>query len=91
MRPNLEGAAASVHRTPHSLLTCLLSEMLRLEEMKPQIPVGLHPQIPLTDCRKDGGLRDGVGGEVMELHLVVVWERPHELARRHPEPSHGRQ
>jgi hypothetical protein len=61
-----------MHHAPHSSLACLLGEMLRLEEMKPQVPVRLHPQIPLADRREDGSLRDGVGGEVMKLHLVVV-------------------
>jgi hypothetical protein len=60
--------------------------MLCLEKVEPQIPVGLHPQVPLADCHKNGGLRDGVGGEMMELHLVVVKKLPHKLARRHPEP-----
>jgi hypothetical protein len=75
-----------VHCTPHSLLARLLDKVLHLEEVEPQISVGLHPQVPLADCHKDGGLRDGVRGKVMELYLVVMQELPHEPARWHPEP-----
>jgi hypothetical protein len=53
--PNLESAAPRMHRAPHSSLARLL------EEVEPQIPVWLHPQVPLADRRKDGILRDGVG------------------------------
>jgi hypothetical protein len=60
--------------------------MLRLEKVEPQVPVGLHPQVPLADRRKDGGLRDGVRGKMMELHLVVVKKHPYKPARRHPKP-----
>jgi hypothetical protein len=61
-----------VHHPPYSLLVRLLSEVLRLEEVEPQLLVGLHTQVPLADGSKNGGLRDGVGGEVMELHPIVV-------------------
>jgi hypothetical protein len=54
--PNLKGAAPSMHRTPHSPLTRLLGKMLCLEKVEPQVPVGFHPQVPLADRRKDGGL-----------------------------------
>jgi hypothetical protein len=75
-----------MHRPPYSLLVCLLGEVLRLEEVKPQLLVGIHTQVPLANGRKNGGLRDRVGGKVMELHPIVVQDRPHEPARRHPEP-----
>jgi hypothetical protein len=54
--------------------------------MGPQVPVRVNPQKPLANRRENGRLRDGVGVEVMQLHPVVVRERPHETARRHPEP-----
>jgi hypothetical protein len=41
---------------------------------------------PLTNRRKDGRLRNRVGVEVMQLHPVVVQERPHEAARSHSKP-----
>ena len=56
--------------------------MPRLEEVEPQLPMGSNPQIPLADSDEDGRLRDGIGVEVVELHAVVVWERPYELVRR---------
>jgi hypothetical protein len=49
--------------------------------------MGIDPEVPLADRRIDRRLRDGVGIEVMQLHPVVVRERPHEAARRHPEPT----
>jgi hypothetical protein len=61
-------------------------EELRGEEMGPQVPVGVNPQKPLTNRHENGRLRDGVGVEVVKLHPIVVRERPHEAARRHPKP-----
>jgi hypothetical protein len=54
--PHLEGAAFGVHRPPYSPLTRLLGEVLRLKEVEPQLPVGLHTQVPLADGRKNGDL-----------------------------------
>jgi hypothetical protein len=56
------------------------------EEMGPQVPVGVNPQKPLANRHENGRLRDGVGVEVVKLHPVVMRERPHEVARRHPKP-----
>lgn len=61
-----------------------LGEVLRIEEMKPEVPVGLDPQIPLADGGKDCRLRDGVRGEMVQLYPVMVGEPTHEAARRHP-------
>jgi hypothetical protein len=84
-RPLLDGAASSVHRPLYSPLAHLLSEVLRLEEVEPELLVGLDPQVPLANGRENYGLQDGVGGEMMELHLVMR-DGPHELAWRCPEP-----
>jgi hypothetical protein len=54
--------------------------------MGPQVPVRFNPQKPLANRRENCRLRDGVGVEVIQLHPVVVRERPHEAARRHPKP-----
>jgi hypothetical protein len=54
--------------------------------MGPQIPVGVNPQKTLANRRKDGRLRNRVGVEVMQLHPIVVQERPHEAARWHSKP-----
>jgi hypothetical protein len=45
-----------MHRPPHSSLARLLGEMLRLEEVEPQLLMGLDPQVSLIDSRKNGGL-----------------------------------
>jgi hypothetical protein len=85
-RPQLEGATASPHRHTDLLHVRRRDKELRGEEMGPQIPVGVNPQKPLANRHKNGRLRDGVGVEVVKLHPVVVRERPHEAARRHPKP-----
>jgi hypothetical protein len=85
-RPQLEGAAASPHRHTDLLHVCRHIRELRGEEMGPQVPVGVNPQKPLANRCENGRLRDGVGVEVVKLHPVVVRERPHEAARRHPKP-----
>jgi hypothetical protein len=53
-----------------------------MEEVDPEIPVHWDPQEPLTDGDKGGHLRYGIGGEVVELHPVVVAQPPHEAARQ---------
>jgi hypothetical protein len=54
--------------------------------MGPQVPVRVNPQKPLANRHENGRLRNGVGVEVMQLHAIVVQERPHEAARRHSKP-----
>jgi hypothetical protein len=54
--------------------------------MGPQVLVRVNPQKPLTNRHENSRLRDGVGVEVMQLHPVVMRERPHEAAHRHPKP-----
>jgi hypothetical protein len=48
--------------------------------------VRVDPQKTLANRREDGRLRDRVGVEVMQLHPIVVQERPHEAARWHYKP-----
>jgi len=50
--------------------------------VEPQLPVGHHPQITFTHSGKDRSDGAGIWGEVLELHPVMVAERPHEAARR---------
>jgi hypothetical protein len=54
--------------------------------MGPQVPVRVNPQKNLANRREDGRLRDRVGVEVIQLHPLVVQERPHEVARWHSKP-----
>jgi hypothetical protein len=42
--------------------------------------VRLYPQVALTDGDEDRRLRDGIGGEVVQLHLVMTAERAEESA-----------
>jgi predicted nuclease with RNAse H fold len=84
--PQLEGAATGPHRHTDLLRIRRQGEELRGEEVGPQIPVNFDPQKTLTNRREDGRLRNGVGVEVVELHPVVVQERPHKAARWHSEP-----
>jgi hypothetical protein len=85
-RPQLEGAAASPHHHTNLLHVRRHDGELRGEEMGPQVSVGVNPPKPLANRRENGRLHDGVGVEVVKLHPVVVRERPHEAARRHPKP-----
>ena len=78
----MESAAAGPHHLPHARRARRLSGMTRLEEVEPHLPVGCNAQIPLTDGDEDGRLCNGVRVEVVELHTVVVRERPYELIRR---------
>jgi hypothetical protein len=78
---HLESAATSPHCLPRARSARRLGGMPRPEEMEPQLPMGSNPQIPLVDGDEDGRLCDGIGVEIVELHTVVVWERPHEPVR----------
>jgi hypothetical protein len=83
--PQQESAAAGPHRCTDPPLPRRQGERLGEEEMGPQIPMGSDPQIPFTHRYEDGGLRDGIGGEVVQLHPIVEQDRPHEAASRHAE------
>jgi hypothetical protein len=48
---------------------------------------GSIPKKPSQTAREDGRLRNGVGVEVVQLHPVVIQERPHKTACWHSEPS----
>jgi hypothetical protein len=85
--PQLEDAATSPHRHANPLFPHRQSKILRGEETGPQIPVGVNPQKAFTNRREDGRLCDGVGVEIVQLHPVVMQERPHETACWHSEPS----
>jgi hypothetical protein len=54
--------------------------------MGPQIPVGVNPQKAFANHREDGRLHNGVGVEVVQLHPLVMQERPHETTCWHSEP-----
>jgi hypothetical protein len=53
--------------------------------MSPQVPVGVDPQVSFAHRYEDGSLRDGVGAEVVQLHPIVMQDRPHEASCRHTE------
>ena len=84
---HMESAAAGPHRLPCARCTRQLGGVPRPEEVEPQLPMGSNPQIPLIDSDEDGRLRDGIGVEVVELHTVVVRERPHEPIHRDTEAA----
>ena len=74
--------APSPYRFSHTCGSSGGVEELAPVQMEPQIPMGHHPQIALTHCGKDHHGGDGVRREVLELHPIVVAERPHETAQR---------
>jgi hypothetical protein len=53
--------------------------------MSPQVLVGVDPQVSFAHRYEDGGLRDGVGAKVVQLHPVVMQDRPHEAACQNTE------
>ena len=82
---HLESAASGPHHLPRTRRVRRLGGMPRSEEMEPQLPMGGDPQIPLADGDEDGRLRDAVRVEVVELHAIVMRERPHESVRQQDE------
>jgi hypothetical protein len=84
--PQLEGAATGSHCHTDLLRLRRRGEELHGKEMGPQVPVRVNPQKTLANRHEDGRLHDRVGVEVMQLHPVVVQERPHEAARWHSKP-----
>ena len=57
-----------------------------LEKVKPEVPVGRNPQEPLAHRGKDGRLHHRVGVEVVQLHLIIMQDRPDKTADRSSEP-----
>jgi hypothetical protein len=45
--------------------------VLRLEEVEPEVPMGRDAQVPFAHGGEDGRLHDGVGVEIVELHLIL--------------------
>jgi hypothetical protein len=84
--PQLEDTATSPHCRADPSLPRRQGKKLRREEMSPQVPVRVNPQVSFTNCHEDGGLRDRVGTEVVQLHPIDVQNRPHKTACRHSEP-----
>jgi hypothetical protein len=84
--PQLEDAATGPHRHADPSFPRRRGKKLRGEEMGPQVPVRVNPQVAFTNRREDGGLRDGVGTEVVQLHPLDVQNHPHKTACRHSEP-----
>ena len=72
--------AAGPHWLPHPCGSTRGTEELALIQMKPQIPVRHHPQVAFTHHDKNRRGGDGVQRKMLELHTVVVAERPHEAA-----------
>jgi hypothetical protein len=85
-RPQLKGAATGPHCHTDLLCLCCQGKELHSEEMEPQIQVGVNPQKTLANRREDGRLHNRVGVEVVQLHPIIVQERPHEAARWHAKP-----
>jgi hypothetical protein len=48
--------------------------------------VRVNPQVSFANCCEDGGLRDGVRAEVVQLHPIDMQNHPHKTACRHSEP-----
>ena len=77
--------AAGPHWLPHPCGSTRGVEEFAPIQMKPQIPVRYHPQIAFTYRGKNRRGSDGVRRKMLELHTIVLAERPHEVARRRTE------
>jgi len=74
----MECQAAGTNGPPHPHRDELGVE-LSPAQVPPQVPVRRHPQVALADGDEDRRLRDSVGGEVVQLHLITAAERAEEL------------
>jgi hypothetical protein len=57
-----------------------------VQEVEPQVPMGLDPKVPLVDRCEDGHLGYEVTIEVMHLHPVVVRSARIKRLARTPNP-----
>jgi hypothetical protein len=80
--PQHECEAAGTNRLARSPLTRGEGVELAVEEVDPEVPVRQDPQKSLTDGDEGSCLQDGVRGEVVELHPVMVAQPLHEPAHR---------
>jgi hypothetical protein len=71
----------------HPPLTRGESLKVAAKEADLEVPVRRGPQKPLVDGNEASRLRDGVGGEVVKLHPVMMAQPPHEPARRGSETT----
>ena len=53
----------------------------KLEVLRPQFDCGPQAEVSLGEGRQGRQLRDGVGGEVMQLQMEPVQESPEERTR----------
>jgi hypothetical protein len=60
---------------------------LHAEEVHPDIPLDGDPQETFAHADERRRLRNGVQREVVQLHAVVVAQRPHEATRRRRESA----
>jgi hypothetical protein len=84
--PQLEGAATGPHRHADLLLPRRQGKKTPRRRDGSTDPSGGQSPKTLANRCEDGRLRNGVGVEVVQLHPVVVQERPHETARWHSKP-----
>jgi hypothetical protein len=61
--------------------------VLHLEEVEPEVPMGRDTQVPLAHGGKDGHLRNGVGVEIVELHLILEGSARKNRLAETPSPS----
>jgi hypothetical protein len=83
----LKHTTAGPHRSADLLHLHRQRKWLRVEEMDLEIPMGVDPEVSLADRHEDRRLSNGVRVEAVKLNPVVIRERSHKVARRHPEPT----
>jgi hypothetical protein len=73
-----------VRRTPRS--PAFLAKCSALKRWSHRFYYGSIPRYPSQTAAKMAACEMELGGEVVQLHFVVVEERPHEGVGRHGEP-----
>ena len=75
----MECQASGANGPPHPMRDGLGVEFTP-KQVPLQVLVCLDPQVALADGDEDRRLRNGIGGEVVQLYPIMVAERPDETA-----------
>jgi hypothetical protein len=73
------------HVTRDHQLRFRVLQMTDMEEVLPQIEIGVDPQVSFTQGYKGYNMQDSNGSYVVKLEAVVLHERAEELVQRHAE------
>jgi hypothetical protein len=76
------------HRASRDRQLCYrILQTVHMEEILPQIEIGINPQVSFTQDYEDGDTEDSEGSRVVKLEAIVPQEQAEEWVWRHVEPS----